>query len=700
MNAPRSRRFSKTPAGAPSGWARTTTSPRQNVALGSTKKQWPLAKGFDRFYGFIGGETSQWYPDLIADNHPVEQPCLPKKDWGNDEEEEGYHLSKDLADQAIQMIKDQQASNPSKPWYMWFCPGANHAPHQVPKEAIEPYRGKFDDGYEAYRERVWRKMIGKSGILPGNTQLTDLNPLEGMTNTDSDGKPYNIANEGDLVRPWGELNVAQRKLFSKLMEVYAAFSTYTDAQVGRIVDYLEKTGQLDNTLIIYAADNGASGEGSPDGSVNENKFFNGYPDELVENMKLINKLGSPDTYEHYPTGWAAATSTPFKMFKRYSEYAGGTCDPLVMSWPARIEAKGEIRHQYHHATDIVPTILEACGLEMPAVYKGVPQYPLSGVSMCYTWDAKPDAPTKKLRQYYAMLGTRGIWEDGWKAACLHAPLSGKGNFENDKWELYHVDEDRSESTDLADKHPEMLQHLIRVWFDEAEKNMVLPLDDRSAMEQANIVRPTEEGPQPFYTYYPGTAAVPESVAVSIRGRSYTIEAKVKIESTECSGVIFAHGSRFGGHSLFIGKDDKKLYYVYNFLGIEQQEFVSPDALALVPDKEYTFVVKFTRKGAAGPTSEPPGYGESLGDTELYVNPDVNKDPVAQGPMKAQVGKFTLCGDGLCVGYDSADAVSKRYSDLPNPSNPFTGGTIHEVVITPIGTPEVSPILLAGAFAAD
>ncbi len=668
--------------------------PETDVALGSTKKQWPLAKGFDRFYGFIGGETSQWYPDLIADNHPVEQPYLPKKDWENDDEEEGYHLSKDLADQAIQMIKDQQASNPSKPWYMWFCPGANHAPHQVPKEAIEPYRGKFDDGYEAYRERVWRKMIGKSGILPGNTQLTDLNPLEGMTNTDSDGKPYNIANEGDLVRPWDKLSVPQRKLFSKLMEVYAAFSTYTDAQVGRIVDYLEKTEQLENTLIIYAADNGASGEGSPDGSVNENKFFNGYPDELAENMRWIKELGGPNTYEHYPTGWAAATSTPFKMFKRYSEYAGGTCDPLVMSWPARIEAKGEIRHQYHHATDIVPTILEACGLEMPAVYKGVPQYPLSGVSMCYTWDAKPDAPTKKLRQYYAMLGTRGIWEDGWKAACLHAPLSGKGNFENDKWELYHVDEDRSESTDLADKHPEMLQHLIRVWFDEAEKNLVLPLDDRSAMEQANVERPTEEGPQPFYTYYPGTAAVPESVAVSIRGRSYEIKAKVKIEKDDCSGVIFAHGSRFGGHSLFI--KGNKLYYVYNFLGITQQEFVSPDALELVPG-DYTFVVKFTKTGEAKPEAEleeEKGYGESLGNIELLVNEVPQNLPNTF--MRAQVGKFTLCGDGLCVGYDSADAVSKLYEG----TNPFTGGTIHEVVITPIGTAEANPRLLAGAFSAD
>lgn len=308
-----------------------------------------------------------------------------------------------------------------------------------------------------------------------------------------------------------------------------------------------------------------------------------------------------------------------------------------------------------------------------------------------------------------MLGTRGIWENGWKAVCLHAPLSGKGNFENDKWELYHVDEDRSEFYNLAEdgdlKHQKKLKQLIDAWFDEAEKNMVLPLDDRSAMEQANIVRPTEEGPQPFYTYYPGTAAVPESVAVSIRGRSYTIEAKVKIESTECSGVIFAHGSRFGGHSLFIGKDKNeamRLYYVYNFLGIEQQEFVSSDVL--VPGTEYTFVVSFAKTGVATPEAEleeEKGYGESLGNIQLLVN-EVPQN-LLNTFMRAQVGKFTLCGDGLCVGYDSADAVSELYSKLPNPSNPFTGGTIHQVVITP-GEEEITEVinsrLLAGAFSAD
>jgi len=614
--------------------------PETDISLGASKKLWPLNMGFDRYYGFIGGETNQWYPDLVEDNHAIDQPYSP---------EEGYHLSKDLADQALKMIKDQKAGNPSKPWYMWFCPGANHAPHHAPQEYIDKYKGKFDDGYEAYREWVLPRMIAK-GLLPADTKLTPMNPL-----------PDDVSLPADMVRPWNSLNADEKKLFSKLMEVYAAYSEYTDAQVGRIIDYLEQSGQLDNTIVLYAADNGASGEGSPNGTVNENKFFNGYPDEMSENMKLIDKLGGPDTYEHFPTGWAMATSTPFKMFKRYSEYAGGTCDPLVISWPKGIKARGEVRNQYHHSVDIVPTILEICGLEMPKVYRGVEQYPLSGVSMKYTFDAKPDSPTKKHRQYYAMLGTRGIWEDGWKAAALHVPFKGTGHFEKDQWELYHVDVDRSESKDLAKQYPDKLQELIKAWFEEAEKNFVLPLDDRLPTEILLTPRPTEEAPRERYVYYPGASAIPEACAVNVRGRSFKILADVEITDPNCSGVIFAHGSRFGGHALFIA--DRKLHYVYNFLGIKpEQTFVSPE---LKPGK-YTLGMEFIRE-SAGPNRE------SVGKTKLYVNDKV----VAEGPMRAQVGKFTLSGDGLCIGYDSGDAVSAGYKS----PGTFTGGTIHFVGVT-------------------
>lgn len=611
--------------------------PEQDNAAGGSRKQWPLQMGFDRFYGFLGGETNQWYPDLAEDNHFIEQPYTP---------EEGYHLSKDLADRAIKMLRDQQASNPSKPWYMWFCPGANHAPHHAPQEYIDKYKGVFDDGYDAYREWVLARMVEK-GILPEDTDLTPFNPM-----------PEEDANPADYVKPWDELSDDEKRLFARMAEVFAGFSEYTDAQVGRIVDYLEETGQLDNTVIFYCADNGASGEGSTHGSVNENKFFNNYPDDLAENLTRLDDLGGPESYNHYPTGWAAAFSTPFQMFKRYSQYSGGTCDPLVIHWPKGIEAKGEIRHQYHHVTDIVPTILELAGADMPEVYRGVEQAPLAGVSMTYSFDAA-DAPTQKKRQFYSMIGTRGLWQDGWKVAATHPPITGKGHFEDDEWELYHVDEDRSESKNLADQYPEKVQELVAAWFEEAEINNALPLDDRTAMEQLTLDRPTSEPPRSRYIYYPGTSAVPEGVAVNVRGRSYKIIADVDI-SEGAEGVIFAHGSRFGGHALFI--QDGKLHYVYNFLGIPpEQTFVSE---RLTPGP-HALGMEFIREGA-GP------YKESVGTTKLYVDDQV----VATGDMRAQVGKFTLCGDGLCIGFDSADAVSRSY----RAPFAFTGGKILGVAV--------------------
>ncbi|MCK0110557.1 arylsulfatase [Ornithinimicrobium sp. F0845] len=611
--------------------------PEEDIAAGGSRSRWPLQMGFDRFYGFLGGETNNWYPDLVEDNHFIEQPYAPQ---------DGYHLSKDLADQAIKMLRDQQATNPSKPWYMWFCPGANHAPHHSPREYAEKYRGVFDDGYDAYRGWVLERMIAK-GILPEGTELTPFNPI-----------PGDQQNPIDHVKPWEELNDDEKRLFSRMAEVFAGFSEYTDAQIGRVIDYLEETGQLENTVVFYCADNGASGEGTESGSVNENKYFNNYPDDLAENMTMLDKLGTPDTYNHYPTGWAAAFSTPYQMFKRYAQYAGGTCDPLVIHWPKGIRARGEVRHQYHHVTDIVPTILDIIGLEMPGVYRGVEQVPLPGVSMRYTFD-EADAPTQKKRQYYTIGGTRGIWQDGWKAAATHAPLNGKGNFDQDAWELYHVDEDRSESRDLAAEHPDKVKELVDAWFEEAHKHHGLPMDDRSVMEMLTTPRPQAEPARDRYIYYPDSSPVPEGVAVNIRGRSFKIVADVELEEG-AEGVLFAHGSRFGGHTLFI--QDNKLHYVYNFLGIPpEQKLVSGE---LTPGK-HVLGMEFIREGAGE-------HKESVGTCKLYVD----DEQVDEGPMRAQVGKFTLCGDGLCVGFDSADTVSRQYT---NPF-PFTGGTLLGVAV--------------------
>ncbi|MEU8008054.1 arylsulfatase [Catellatospora sp. NPDC049111] len=611
--------------------------PVEEANPGSPKRNWPLLKGWDRFYGFIGGETNQWYPTLAEDNHYIDQPYLP---------EDGYHLSKDLADRAIQMLRDSRACAPGKPWLMWFNPGANHAPHHVATEWADRYRGVFDDGYESYRDWALRRMT-ELGVMPQGTRLSELNPM-----------PEGTFDPNDTVRPWDSLSADEKQLFARMAEVYAGFSEYTDHQIGRIVEFLEQTDQLDNTLILYCADNGASAEGGPNGSVNENKFFNGWPDDMAENMRHLADLGSPNTYNHYPTGWTAAFSTPFKMFKRYC-YAGGTTDPLVISWPKGIKARGEIRHQYHHVTDIVPTILDCCGVDMPDVVNGVQQVPLPGVSMRYTFD-QPEAATTKQRQYYAMLGARGIWEDGWKAVAVHGPTSGLGRFDADRWELYQVDDDRAEAVDVADRHPDKLAELVQLWLSEAEKYQVLPLDDRKPAEILADPRPQPFPATDTYVYYPGAAEVPEAIAANIRGRSYRILATVEITDPDASGVVFAHGSRFGGHTLFLR--DRKLHYVYNFLGIPpEQQFVSDP---LTPGR-YILGVEFAKES----TGE---HGETLGHTKLWVNDTV----AAEGPMRTQIGMFSLAGDGLCVGRDSSDPVSAGY---PTPVE-FRGGMIDHVEV--------------------
>ena len=373
--------------------------PEQDIASGATRKQWPLQQGLR---------------SLLRLPRRRDQPVVSRSRRGQPVHRSALQSGRGLSPlegpgrQALRMIGDQQASEPVEALVHVVLPRRQPRAASCPQEYIDKYKGKFDDGLRGV-SRVGAAAHDREG-RPAEGHRA--HPAQSAAGRRGERRPTWSA-------PGTRSMPRRRKLFSRLMEVYAGFSEYTDAQVGRIIDYLERSGQLDNTIVIYAADNGASGEGSPNGSVNENKFFNGYPDELAENLKLIDRLGGPDTYEHYPTGWAAATSTPFKMFKRYSEYAGGTCDPLVISWPKGIKARGEVRNQYHHCTDIVPTILDICGLEMPKVYSGVEQYPLSGVSMRYTFDA-PDAPTQKKRQYYAMLGTRahlGGRLEGCRAAC-------------------------------------------------------------------------------------------------------------------------------------------------------------------------------------------------------------------------------------------------------------------------------------------
>jgi arylsulfatase len=618
--------------------------PADEMNMASTKRNWPVGRGFERYYGFLGGETNQWYPDLVYDNHPVGQPALP---------EDGYHLTTDLTDKAIEFIKDAKSITPDKPFFMYYCPGATHAPHHAPKEWIEKYRGRFDMGYEAYREMVFARQK-QMGIFPEDAELSPLNPYTDATS--ADGKPWPPL---DVTRPWDSLSDEEKRLFCRMAEVYAGFLSHTDHEIGRLLDFLEETGERDNTIVVLVSDNGASGEGGPDGSVNENKFFNGIPDSIEENLAQIDELGSPTTYNHYPNGWAWAFNTPFKMWKRYN-FEGGVADPLIISWPRAIPARGELRGQFIHATDVVPTIYDLLGVEMPAEVKGFRQIPLEGVTFSSTF-AGADAPTPKESAFFSMLGSRAVWHRGWKAVSVHPTIAGWGHFDQDRWELYRTDDDPTEMHDLAAEQPHKLQELINLWFHLAGLYNGLPLDDRTAVEiLGDATRPQVAPARDRYIYYPGTAEIPETAAANLRNRSYSIAVEVHVESDDASGVLFSHGSRFGGHALYV--KDRKLKYVYNFVGSAQQLVESTKE---IPAGRVILGASFAREGDSMPTT---------GTLSLFIG-DEN---VATGAITTQPGNFSLVGEGLNVGCDPASPVT---DDYPGASpHAFTGGVIKQAIV--------------------
>ena len=515
------------------------------------------------------------------------------------------------------------------------------------KDWADRYKGKFDQGYEQYRKTTLANMK-KLGLVPQDTELSAINPWPAP----------DVIDPNDLVKPWNELGDDEKRLFARMAEVYAGFSSYTDNQLGRLIDYLESSGQLDNTLVVVVSDNGASGEGGPTGSVNENKFFNGVPDDLKANLAQIDALGSPDTYNHYPTGWAVAFNTPYKMFKRYS-LEGGVADPLIVAWPKETKQYGgQVRDQYHHAIDIVPTILDCCGIEAPEAIKGYTQTPIQGVSMRYTF-ARGDVPTTRGTQYYEMLGTRAMYHDGWKVVARHGAISGVGHFMEDKWELYHVAEDRSEVHDLASAYPEKVQELVGTWFAYAGRNNVFPLDDRTAVEMLNVERPTAGKPRTTFIYYPDTSGVPESVAANIRNKSYSFLAELQVDTPEVSGVIFSEGSRFGGHVLYVSGGN--VHYAYNFLGMKTYEVASKDPL---PTGNVSVGVEFTK------TSENPKFVAN-GTLKLTVNAEI----AGEITITTQPGSFGLAGSALMIGRSGNDPV---LSSIAAP-DAFTGGTIERVV---------------------
>ena len=558
-----------------------------------------------------------------------------------------------MTDHALAFIRDAKAIAPEKPFFLYFCPGACHAPHHAPKEWADRYKGKFDMGYQAFRELVFDRQK-KLGIVPDDAELTPINPYIDDKSTDGKGWP-----EADTVRPWDSLSDEEKRLFARMAEVYAGFLSHADNEIGRLLDYLEHSGRLENTMIVLVSDNGASGEGGPNGSVNENTYFNGVPDNIEKNLSQIDELGSPRTYNHYPTGWACAFNTPFKLWKRYSNWEGGTADPMIVSWPARIRQPG-VRRQYTHAVDIVPTIYECLGVEPPETVKGYTQHPIEGVSFATAFD-DPEAKTGKQTQFYSMGGTRAIWHQGWKAVSVSPAAPDMwAHYAAQRWELFDTTKDPTESHDLAGQHPERLQELIGLWWSEAGRYQALPLENRNALEILTTERPQLSKPRSRYVSYPGGAEVPESVAPNIRNRSYTVAVEVTIDTEEAGGVLFAHGSRFGGHALYI--KDRKLKYVYNWVG-QFEEIV--ESTEEVPTGHVVLSASFEKEGDGMPTE---------GTLTLHIR----EKAVGEAKIKTQPGKFSIAGEGLNIGKEGAEPVTDDYpGEYPWA---FVGGTIERAAI--------------------
>jgi arylsulfatase len=583
--------------------------------------RWPTGEmmGFDRFYGFLGGGCNQWYPPLVWDNHPVVPPKTP---------EEGYHLSVDLVDKAILFISNHESVAPEKPWFLWLAFGAAHAPHHVSKEWADKYRGKFDQGWDKVREEtLWRQK--RMEIVPQNTEL--VSPNEG-------------------VQKWDDLSADEKKLFARMMEVYAGFLSHTDHQIGRLITFLEEIDNIENTLMFVCSDNGASAEGMLTGLFNETSVFNMKPETIEGNLKKIDEIGSPSSYNHYPAGWAMAGDTPFKWYKQYTHY-GGTKDPLIVHWPKGIRDRGKIRTQFHHAIDIAPTILEAVGVDPPAEIGGYTQAALEGISMFYSFN-DATAPSRKQVQYFEMLGNRAIWYKGWKAVTYHGRLpwenKSRWSFDEDKWELYNVEEDFSECKNLADKYPEKLRQLVELWWVEAGKYNVLPLDERFAERQG---AKGEEGKEKkSYTFYPGTVRIPESSAPDFKNRSHSVTAELEILKGGAEGPICAIGGIGGGWSLYI--KEMKLVYCYNDIGKYHYLRSTEDIPAGLVKIGFEFEKTGKEKFGAG------------GIVRLLINE--KKAGEIQIPRTARF--LYSMGESFDIGCDSGTVVTPEYK----PRTEFTG----------------------------
>ena len=605
--------------------------PPWEVSISGPQDRWPTGSGFEKFYGFIGGETNQWAPAIYDGTVRVEHEQTPD-----------YHFTVDMTDRAIQWVSAQHALTPDKPFYMYFATGATHAPHHVPKVWIDKYKGQFSGGWDKLREETFARQK-KLGVVPADAKLTP--------------RPKEIP-------AWNDMSAEQKRLFERQMETFAGFAEQTDYEVGRLVAQLEALGELDNTLFFYiVGDNGSSAEGGPEGTYNEMMALSGIVGKAEQMMDHIDDWGGPTTFPHFAIGWAWAGDTPFQWTKQVASHFGGTRNGMVLHWPKGIKSKGEVRSQFSHVVDVAPTALEAAKLPQPKTVNGVMQRPMDGVSMLYTVD-DARAKDRHTTQYFEMFGNRGIYKDGWVACTRHSipwlmgakptPLT------EDVWELYNVDEDFSQANNLAAQQPEKLKELQAVFLQEAIRNNVLPIDDRRAerFNPAIAGRPDLLGGRKTLTVYPGMTGMLENAFINVKSVPHTITAEIDVNDANAGGVILAQAGYFGGWTLYMKAG--KVHHEYNWFALERTNVAAPSALA--PGK-HTIVYEFI------PDEAKPGTG---GKSVLTV--DGTK--VAEGHIPKTQAYLFSADEGADVGMDGETNVSPDYKQG---DNAFTGKIIKVTV---------------------
>jgi arylsulfatase len=617
--------------------------PEETMTAAGPYDRWPLGRGFERYYGYLGGDTHQYYPELVRDNSQTEPEKTP---------EEGYHLTPDLVEKAKAMIADAKQVAPNKPFFIYFAPGAMHSPHHVPAAWADKYKGRFDAGWDAYRQTVFEKQKAM-GVIPDNAVLSRHDPD---------------------VQDWETLGADERRVYARMMEVFAGFLEHTDHYIGELISFLKDMGEYDNTLFMLISDNGASAEGGPHGSLNECKFFNNIPDTIEQNLAAIDEIGGPKHLNHFPWGWTYAGNTPFRRWKRET-YRGGISDPFIIAWPKGIKSKGEVRHQFAHVIDMVPTVLDVLGLEAPAALRGLPQSPLEGVSLAHTFD-DAEAPSRRKTQYFEMMGHRSLYHDGWRAVC---PWPGTSFIESGRafgtpitydmltkldetgWELYDLTADFAETTDLAAREPGRLTAMIGMWYAEAGKYNVLPIDSRG-LQRVSEERPQIAANRHRYVLYPGTQSVPAGAAAKILNRPFSITAEVDIPKAGAEGVLLSMGGNDGGISFYV--QGGKLCFVHNYVAVEIFHVKSRSD---IPAGRHFLSMEFAPTGA-------PDFAKGRG-TPGVVKLLVDGQEIGRGDLPVTTPARLAQGGAMLVGADTGAPVTPDYE----PPFRFTG-EIRRVIV--------------------